>query len=421
MNSPELFELSKKVVPGGVHSPVRGFKGLHTTPRFIQKAQGAKCWDVEGKEYIDFCMSFGPLILGHQNPLVKEEMARALERGWSYGACEPYSLELVQFLLKRLPFLEQIRFVSSGTEAVMTALRLARAVTGKNKIIKFNGCYHGHGDSMLMKAGSGLASMPTASSRGIPPGVCQDTLVVELNDKEAVEQAFQQNRNDIAAVIIEPLPANNGLLIQTSYFLQFLREITRQEKSLLIFDEVISGFRVAFGGMVELTGLIPDLVTYGKIIGGGMPVGAVGAKQNIMEHLAPVGEVYQAGTLSANPLAMVAGKATLQQLTAETYQILNQQTKNIVATLNEWLQEQDAGERGQIISHSSLFWMTPRQKRLPRKAKALDKNLPSYFYQVFKKFLERGIYLAPNAYEVGFVSLAHDAQILSELRQRLWS
>ena len=421
MNSLELFELSKKVVPGGVHSPVRGFKGLHTTPRFIQKAQGAKCWDVEGKEYIDFCMSFGPLILGHQNPLVKEEMTRALERGWSYGACEPYSLELVQFLLKRLPFLEQIRFVSSGTEAVMTALRLARAVTGKNKIIKFNGCYHGHGDSMLMKAGSGLASMPTASSRGIPPGVCQDTLVVELNDKEAVEQAFQQNRNDIAAVIIEPLPANNGLLIQTSCFLQFLREITRQEKSLLIFDEVISGFRVSFGGMVELTGLIPDLVTYGKIIGGGMPVGAVGAKQNIMEHLAPIGEVYQAGTLSANPLAMVAGKATLQQLTAETYQILNQQTKNIVATLNEWLQEQDAGERGQIISHSSLFWMTPRQKRLPRKAKALDKNLPSYFYQVFKKFLERGIYLAPNAYEVGFVSLAHDAQILSELRQRLWS
>ena len=421
MNSLELFELSKKVVPGGVHSPVRGFKGLHTTPRFIQKAKGAKCWDVEGKEYIDFCMSFGPLILGHQNPLVKEEMAMALERGWSYGACEPYSLELVQFLLKRLPFLEQIRFVSSGTEAVMTALRLARAVTGKNKIIKFNGCYHGHGDSMLIKAGSGLASMPTASSRGIPPGVCQDTLVVELNDKEAVEQAFRQNRNDIAAVIIEPLPANNGLLIQTSCFLQFLREITRQEKSLLIFDEVISGFRVAFGGMVELTGLIPDLVIYGKIIGGGMPVGAVGAKQDIMEHLAPIGEVYQAGTLSANPLAMVAGKATLQQLTAETYQILNQQTENIVATLNEWLQEQDAKERGQIISHSSLFWMTPRQQRLPRKAKALDENLPSYFYQVFKKFLERGIYLAPNAYEVGFVSLAHDAQILSELRQRLWS
>lgn len=424
MNSSELFALSRQMVPGGVHSPVRAFKGLHTTPRFIQKAAGAKCWDVEGREYLDFCMSFGPLILGHQNPRVKAEMAQMLERGWSYGACEPYSLDLVQLLLDRLPFIEQIRFMNSGTEAVMTALRLARGVTGKNKIIKFNGCYHGHGDSMLIKAGSGPAMATTTSSRGIPPGVVQDTIVVELNDQNAVEQAFQHHQDEIAAVIIEPLPANNGLLIQEPSFLQFLREITRQTQSLLIFDEVISGFRVAFGGMVELTGIIPDIVAYGKIIGGGMPVGAVGAKREVMEHLAPVGEVYQAGTLSANPLAMVAGRATLQQLTAETYQALNQQTEHIVATLNEWLnerpQKQHDGKRERVVSHSSLFWIAPGQQSI-RAANTIPEHLEHSFYQIFQRLLKRGIYLAPNAYEVGFVSVAHDRPILKELQQRLWN
>ena len=279
MNSPkssnELFEKSKKIVPGGVHSPVRSFKGLSMTPRFFTKGEGAYLFDTEGKNYIDFCMSFGPLILGHQNATVKAALVRALDNGWSFGACEPYSLELAEFLLAKIPFIDQIRFVNSGTEAVMTALRLARGATNKNKIIKFNGCYHGHTDSMLIKAGSGLAGTAEASSAGIPENLAKDTLILELGDKAGVEECFKHSGDDIAAIIIEPLPANNGLLKQTKEFLSFLRKISSANNSLLIFDEVISGFRVGFGGMAEKTGITPDLVTYGKIIGGGLPVGAV--------------------------------------------------------------------------------------------------------------------------------------------------
>ena len=412
VNSRELFQRSCQVVPGGVHSPVRSFSGLHTTPCFIQSAQGARFWDVEGREYLDFCMSFGPLILGHSNPAVKEQMEKALERGWSYGACEPYSLNLVNFILDRLSFVEQIRLVNSGTEAVMTALRLARAVSGREKIIKFNGCYHGHGDSMLIKAGSGLADVPEASSQGIAQGVAKDTIVLELNDTQALEQAFERYSGQIAAVIIEPLPANNGLVILSQDFLSFLRKITQQHGSLLIFDEVISGFRMAFGGMVEKTGIVADIVTYGKIIGGGMPVGAIAGKREIMEYLAPVGGVYQAGTLSANPLAMVAGKATLQQLTAKTYDTLERRTQEIAGLFRRWLAEQTGVlSGGEVISTSSLFWMTTNRQE--ERAK--------FFYQLFKSLLQRGIYLAPNACEVGFISLAHDEQVLKELDERLWN
>ena len=419
VSSRELFEHSLKVVPGGVHSPVRSFSGLHTTPRFIQRAEGARCWDVEGRGYLDFCMSFGPLILGHQNLRVQEELTKALGRGWSYGACEPYSLELVDLLLSRLPFVEQIRFVNSGTEAVMTALRLARGVTGRNKIIKFNGCYHGHGDNVLIKAGPRLALAQESSSGGIPPGVSGDTIVLELDCPEHLEEAFIRYPKEIAAVIIEPLPANNGLLLQAEHFLRLLREVTKQYGSLLIFDEVISGFRVAFGGMAEKTGIVPDIVTYGKIIGGGMPVGAVGGRREIMEHLAPIGEVYQAGTLSANPLAMVAGKATLEQLTAETYETLEAQTKKITAILQQWLQGQEELGEGKVISYSSLFWISSAQVEV-RKMGDMPDNLKNYFYQAFQKLLERGIYLAPSAYEVGFVSLAHNDDVIEELSQQLW-
>ncbi|TNE96757.1 MAG: aminotransferase class III-fold pyridoxal phosphate-dependent enzyme, partial [Deltaproteobacteria bacterium] len=293
----EMFERSKQLVPGGVHSPVRSFKGLESTPRFIARGDGAKIWDTDGKDYIDFCMSFGPLILGHRNPGVEQELKEALERGWSYGACEPYSLQLLEFLLERLPFVDQMRFVNSGTEAVMTALRLARGVTGKSKIIKFNGCYHGHVDSMLIKAGSGLAGTAEASSAGVPKGTAEDTLILELGDLEEVKACFNDHKDQIAAIIVEPLPANNGLLIQEQSYLEGLREITKANGALLIFDEVISGFRVAFGGMAEKTGITPDIVTYGKIIGGGLPVGALAAKKEIMNHLAPIGNVYQAGTL----------------------------------------------------------------------------------------------------------------------------
>lgn len=415
----DLFSLSKTLVPGGVHSPVRSFKGLHTTPRFFERAKGAYIYDVDQKEYIDFCMSFGPLILGHRHPKVEAALHAGLERGWSYGACEPYSLELAQFLLSKLPHVEQLRFVNSGTEAVMTALRLARGVTGKNKIIKFNGCYHGHVDSMLIKAGSGLAGEAEASSAGVPEGVAHDTLILELGDTEGLKQCFLDHKDQIAAIIIEPLPANNGLLIQPIEFLAFLRKLCDHNKALLIFDEVISGFRVAFGGMSEYTKIKPDIVTLGKIIGGGLPVGAIGASQFIMEHLAPIGKVYQAGTLSANPLAMVGGLTTLQEMTPEAYQFIEAQTQKIVNLLTSWMQHFNHGQFAlfKVVHFSSLFWIVPKEK--VTKLSDIPANLTENFNKLFEVLLDRGIYLAPNAYEVGFVSAAHTDEVIRDMEHRL--
>lgn len=415
----QLFALSKALVPGGVHSPVRSFKGLHTTPRFFERADGAYIYDVDGAQYIDFCMSFGPLILGHRNSTVEEALHEGLTRGWSFGACEPYSLELVQYLISKLPHVEQMRFVNSGTEAVMTALRLARGVTGRNKIIKFNGCYHGHVDSMLIKAGSGLAGSAEASSAGVPEGVAQDTLILELGDIEGVKKCFLEYKDQIAAIIIEPLPANNGLLIQPIEFLRFLREICDQTCALLIFDEVISGFRVAFGGMAELTGIKPDIVTLGKIIGGGLPVGAIGASKFIMEHLAPIGKVYQAGTLSANPLAMVGGLATLKQMTPESYKFLSQQTEKIVTLFTSWMQQFNNGQFSmfKVVHFGSLFWIVPAME--VHKLSDIPADLVENFNKLFEVMLDRGIYLAPNAYEVGFVSMAHTDEVIRDLEHRL--
>ncbi len=417
MNNTELFEESKKYIPGGVHSPVRSFKGLDFTPRFINRSDGAYIWDEEGKDYIDFCMSFGPLILGHKNPEVKEAISKSIENGWTYGACEKYSLELAKFIIERIPFIEQIRFVSSGTEAVMTALRLARGVTGKSKIIKFNGCYHGHVDSMLIKSGSGLAGTAEASSKGVTPNTSKDTLIVNLGDKDELIKCFEEN-DDIAALIMEPLPANYGLLQQDNEFLKFVKKICHDHNALLIFDEVISGFRIAFGGMAEVTGIHPDIVTYGKVIGGGMPVGAIAAKREIMEHLAPMGGVYQAGTLSANPVAMSAGLANLKILAEKDfYTKLCIQTKKYVRTLREWL-DKNTGHK--IIHRGSLFWILPASENV----NSVDK-IPSNLNQEFNKlnniFIPKGIYLSPNAYEIGFMSLAHDDNVLEDLHKRLWT
>lgn len=420
-NQTELFEKSKNIVPGGVHSPVRSFKGLHTTPRFFESANGAYIKDTEGKDYIDFCMSFGPLILGHKNDKVENDLKDQLQKGWSYGACEPYSIDLAELLVSKIPFIDQIRFVNSGTEAVMTALRLARGYTGKNKIIKFNGCYHGHVDSMLIKAGSGLAGTSEASSKGIPEGIAQDTLILELGDKEGIIECFKREGKDIAAIIIEPLPANNGLLIQDEEYLKFLRQITKDNNCLLIFDEVISGFRVAFGGMAEKTGITPDLVTYGKIIGGGLPVGAIGAKKEIMEYLAPVGPVYQAGTLSANPLAMIGGLSTLSQMTNQSFEVIKNNTQKIVNLFSKWFKEYENGKFShyQATVYESLFWVLPAAP-----ISSIDKmpnDLAQKFKDLFETLLDKGIYLAPNAYEVGFVSLAHDENVIADLEKRLWS
>lgn len=418
MNNKELFEKSLKYVPGGVHSPVRSFKGLHTTPRFIQSANGAYITDEEGKDYIDFCMSFGPLVLGHRNPTVESEVREALTRGWTYGACEKYSLELAQFIVDKIDHIDQIRFVNSGTEAVMTAVRLARGITGKNKIIKFNGCYHGHIDSMLIKAGSGLAGTPEASSQGVTKETAKDTIVCDLNDLEQVKTALE-NDKDIAAIFLEPLPANSGILIQTKEYLKGLRNLCDEHGVLLVFDEVISGFRVNFGGMASDLRITPDIVTYGKVIGGGFPVGAIAAKEKVMSHLAPVGGVYQAGTLSANPVAMIAGLATLKQCDDQFYLQLYKQAKSITATLNEWLQ---AGEFRdyKIIQYKSLFWPVPTDQSLKR-VEDIPANLLDRFYKLFETLLNKGIYLSPNGYEIGFASIAHDETVIKDLKQRLWN
>jgi glutamate-1-semialdehyde 2,1-aminomutase len=420
-NQTELFELSKKVVPGGVHSPVRSFKGLHTTPRFIEMGKGAKIWDVEGKDYIDFCMSFGPLILGHANDTVEEALHGQLKKGWSYGACEHYSLDLANFLVERLPHIDQIRFVNSGTEAVMTAVRLARGASGKRKIIKFDGCYHGHLDALLIKAGSGLAGTAEASSSGVPESIAEDTLILELGDLEGCKKVLERYPDDVALIAVEPMPANNGLLPQTQEFLQGLRDLATEYGAFLLFDEVISGFRLGFGGMAEKTGITPDMVCYGKIIGGGLPVGAVAAKKEVMEHLAPVGSVYQAGTLSANPLAMVGGLETLRQLTPQAYEQLEKNTKNITDLFSKWFDEFEGGRFKDlnIVSVGSLFWIHPGQA--PKKASEIPADLAQQFKGLFEVLLNKGIYLAPNAYEVGFVSLAHDEALQEELKERLWS
>ncbi len=392
-------------------------------PRFMERAEGAYLNDVAGKNYIDFCMSFGPLILGHRDLDVERELKYALERGWSYGACEPYSLKLAQFLVDRLGFVDQIRFVNSGTEAVMTAIRLARGYTERDKIIKFDGCYHGHVDSMLIKAGSGLAGSADASSAGVPKGVSDDTLIVPLNDLAALKAAFAAHKNQIAAVLIEPLPANNGLLVQDAAYLHGLREICTKEGALLIFDEVISGFRVAFGGMAEITGIKPDLVTYGKIIGGGLPVGAVAGPEKVMQKLAPVGPVYQAGTLSANPLAMIGGLATLSKLSSASYEVLEANTKRIADLFRRWLSDYDGGRFAatEVVQYGSLFWMHPRTGETMRQIGQIPATLNENFAPMFEILLEKGIYLAPNAWEVGFASLAHDDTVIAELERRLWS
>ena len=325
---PALYERARRVTPGGVHSPVRAFRSVGGTPVFFAKGTGARLIDVDGREYIDFCGSFGPLILGHADPEVAQVAHQAINDGWSFGACEPYSLDLAEWITSRLPWVERIRFVSSGTEAVMSALRIARAATGRSRVLKFEGCYHGHTDAMLVRAGSGLAlSDPrrgeskgehnvAASSDGVPDGILGDTLVAPLDDDDALRRMFEQNGGAIAAAIVEPLPANFGLLPQREEWLHTLAALCREHGALLILDEVISGFRVGRGGMAEALTIVPDLVCYGKVIGGGFPVAAYAGRADLMSLVAPDGPVYQAGTLSANPVGMRAGLATLARMDA---------------------------------------------------------------------------------------------------------
>jgi len=416
MNSQQLFERSLGVAPGGVHSPVRAFKSVGGTPIFFKRGDGPYLFSVEDEKYIDFCQSFGPNILGHRDPDVERVLMETVELGWCFGACEPYSLELAELMQSTLPWVEKVRFVCSGTEAVMSALRVARAATGRDKILKFEGCYHGHADSMLVKAGSGLAGPSASDSAGVSEQTAAQTLVCDLDDEASVERVFKEHGRDIAAVIIEPLPANYGLLIQRKEFLQHMCDQARKAGSLVIFDEVISGFRVAWGGMVERTGLKPDLVTYGKVIGGGLAVGAYAGRKDLLDMVAPSGKVYQAGTLSANPLAMRTGHATLTKLRDhKVHDSLETRTHEFVGKLKKILKpaEFDASHMG------SIFWIHPATDKPIRNLKHLPAGMGERFGKFFHSLLKKKVYLAPSGYEVGFLSHAHNGAVLDQALERI--
>src|SRR5438309_2587955 len=380
--SREYFDRASLIAPGGVHSPVRAFKGVGGTPIFFRSAQGGTMTSVDGREYIDFCQSFGPLLLGHRDPEVAEAVKEAIETAWSFGACEPYSLELAEWITSRLPWVEMLRFVSSGTEAVMSALRVARAATGRDLILKFEGCYHGHSDSLLVKAGSGLAGAAASSSAGVSANVASETLVAPLDDEDAVRKIFAEQGKDIAAVILEPLPANYGLLIQRREFIEEVAKIAREHGALVILDEVISGFRVALGGMAEVLGMRPDLVTYGKVIGGGFPVACYGGRRDLMELVAPAGPVYQAGTLSANPVGMRAGLATLQKIDRENvYEKLEWKTARFCDDLNGELTKR--GLPFELARSASIFWLHARTEEPIRRIDQIPAHHAADFAKIF--------------------------------------
>ena len=418
--SEALFKKAKEYFPGGVNSPVRAFRSVGGNPLFIEKGDGCYIWDADGNKFIDFCCSWGPLILGHNHPRVKAAILKAVEEGTTFGAPTRKENELAELILNHNRFIEKLRFVSSGTEAVMSAIRLARGYTERPVIIKFEGCYHGHADSMLVKAGSGLTTFGISSSAGVPESVAKDTIVLPLNDKRAVEVAVADYAHDIAAIIIEPIPANNGLLLQDKEFLLFLRDITRKNNILLIFDEVISGFRVGFEGAAGFYGIAPDIATYGKIIGGGMPVGAYGASAEIMAKIAPDGNVYQAGTLSGNPVAMAAGHAQLMEcLKPDFYEILDRKTAKFVDSINAFAAKNKLSFR--VFNIASIFWFAFSDSDEIADAASIDAGSMKYFSALHHDLLEKGVYLGPSGYEVGFVSEAHTEQILNEAAEKICS
>ncbi len=415
-NSDKLYSKAKTLFPGGVNSPVRAFKSVKGDPIFIDRGNGSRIWDVDGNEYIDFCCSWGPLILGHNNENVRKQIVSTLEKGTSFGAPTKLENELGDLIISNNRFIEKIRFVNSGTEAVMSAIRLARGYTGKNKILKFEGCYHGHMDALLVSAGSGLVTLGNSSSAGIPEAYVNETLVAPLNNREAVEAGIKEHGHDLACIIIEPIPANNGLLIQDEDYLKFLRKITKENGILLIFDEVISGFRVGFEGAAGLYNIEPDILTYGKIIGGGLPVGAYASSSEIMKQIAPDGPVYQAGTLSGNPVAMSAGIATLKEcLKPNFYSDLEKKTKRFVEQIAEGIGIEKGFHIQQI---GSIYWLAFSSERVT-KASEIEAEKMRFFKKLHEIVLENGIYMGPSGYEVGFVSEAHSEADLTQAAQVL--
>jgi glutamate-1-semialdehyde 2,1-aminomutase len=403
--SQTLFAQAKQIFPGGVNSPVRAFRAVGGEPLFIQRGQGARLYDADGRGYIDYVLSWGPLILGHAHPRVVAALEQALGRGTSYGAPCEQELELAELVRSLMPGIEMLRFVNSGTEACMSALRLARAFTSRDKIIKFEGCYHGHADLLLVKAGSGVATLGLPDSPGVPAGAVQDTLVAGYNDLGSVEQLLQAHPGQVAAVILEPVAGNMGVVLPEPGFLSGLRQLTAAQGALLIFDEVMTGFRVALGGAQAEYGVQPDLTTLGKVIGGGLPVGAYGGRREIMELVAPAGPVYQAGTLSGNPLAMTAGIATLQVLREPgVWEGLVARTADLSRGLEGAARQQ--GVALQVNQAGSMFsaFFSQQPVRDWATVKASDAQR---FAAYFRAMLERGVYLAPSPFEAGFLSTAH--------------
>ena len=409
INSEKLYNKAKLIIPGGVNSPVRAFNSVKCSPIYIEKGDGAYIYDADGNKYMDFCSSWGPLILGHANKKVVNAVKAAAESGLSFGACTRREIEMAVLLKECIPFLDMVRMVNSGTEAVMSAVRLARGYTGRNKIVKFDGCYHGHADYLLVSAGSGLLTNGISTSAGVPENAVADVIVVPYNDTETVKKVFQKYSSEIAAVIVEPVAGNMGLITPVKHFLETLRDLTDKSNSLLIFDEVITGFRFKTSTYASICNVTPDLITIGKIIGGGMPLAAFGGKKEIMEHLAPTGNVYQAGTLSGNPVALAAGISTIKTLLAEdsyskcaeySYDIQN--AVNSAAEKNNWKLYCEA--------FMGIFTIFFGLISAPKNLNDVKECNTDIFAEFYKKMLSRGYYLSPSQFEINFISTAHSQE-----------
>ena len=411
--SEELFDRAVKVIPGGVNSPVRAYGAIGIAPRFIDRADGCHIYDVDGKEYVDYIDSWGPMILGHNFPEVKESVLKACEKGLSFGCATAIEVEMAEFICAHIPHVDMVRMVNSGTEAVMSAVRVARGFTGKNKIIKFAGCYHGHSDAMLVSAGSGVMTSGVPDSAGVPKGCTEDTMTAVYNDLDSVRALMEQADGQTAAVIVEAVGANMGVVPPKKGFLEGLRKLCDEYGALLIFDEVITGFRLAFGGAAEYFGVTPDLVTYGKIIGAGMPVGAYGGRREIMELVSPVGKVYQAGTLSGNPIAMAAGLTQLKYLYEhqEIYKDLEEKGKRLYGGMEKILAEKNLPYHINHVSSLGSLFFTEQEVVDYISAKSSDTKA---FSEYFKGMLAQGIHMAPSQFEAMFLSTAHTDEIIDQ-------
>ena len=414
--SHDIMTRARALFPGGVSSPVRAFTGVGGEPFVVERGKGARIWDVDGNEYLDYVLSWGPLVLGHAAPVVLDALRHTMERGTSFGIPTGLEVELAELVRERMPHVEMLRFVSSGTEAAMSALRVARAVTGRDLLVKFDGCYHGHADSFLVRAGSGVATLGLPNSPGVPEALASLTLVAPFNDVSAVEELLRAHGDRVAAIIVEPVVGNSGFIPPDPAFLPALRALATRHGALLIFDEVMTGFRIALGGAAERFGVTPDLTTLGKVIGGGLPVAAYGGRRDLMERVAPSGPVYQAGTLSGNPLAMAAGLATLHALTPSVHDTIATRTRALVEGLRGIAARQGVPFTADSAGSMFGFFFRAEPVRSFAEAKSADVAL---FRRFFHAALARGVYVAPSAFEAGFVSSAHGDDEIATTLERL--